>query len=474
MHTHLHAPLQYTDDRDQRTRQIQQAASYGADTIGWTEVQRPDQVSRIRLLPGYETWWPSGRPEVRPLNFAPISWRTDRFRLRGHERRKASDGLAGEFPDKHFTAVILEDLRTGEVVRRVQAHMVPGIQSLRDEPPAARAATIRAHANNVRVFRSLCLAGDRPVIGTTDANTTDLPDLLRSSGLLMTGVGPTHGNRAIDWAVSLGYRIAAKRAVRIGSSDHRGILLTAETVAPREEPDVDHFIPYSDWSRRPRGATRSSHPIGATDGITAHWEGPGMGDFPHADCAGKVRGIQAFHRDTRRWADIAYNAIVCPHGYVFEGRGAAVKSAANGSSGANDTHYAVCYLGGVGDGFTDEGKAGFLAAFDWLAREGGAGPERNGHKDHKATQCPGPDIYRWVSNLPPGASARPVTDEEFDMAGITEERFVELVAKGVREALSREQTNDKSVAGNIRDGAFLSAKELDIIATSVAAKIKES
>lgn len=239
MHTHLHAPLQYTDDRGHRARQIDAAAAHEADTIGWTEVQRPDQVSRIRLLPGYDTWWPSGRAEVRPLNYCPISWRTDRFRLRGHEHRKASDGLSGEFPDKHFTAVVLEDLETGEVVRRVQAHMVPGIQSLGDETPAVRRATVAAHASNVKVFRSLCLAGDRPTIGTCDANTTDFPAAVRNSGLLVTGVGATHGHRAIDWAVSLGYRITAKRAVRIGPSDHRGILLTATTTtAPEEAPSM--------------------------------------------------------------------------------------------------------------------------------------------------------------------------------------------------------------------------------------------
>lgn len=169
--------------------------------------------------------------------------------------------------------------------------------------------------------------------------------------------------------------------------------------------------PYSSWSRRPRGTTKATHPIGATLGVTLHWEGPHMGVFPHAKCGEKVRGIQAFHRDTRKWADIAYNAIVCPHGVVFEGRGPGVKSAANGGTQDNDDWYAVCYLGGERDGFTDDGKAGMVTAVDWLRRDGGAGPQVNGHRDHKATACPGPAIYEWLNehdwDPTPAKSPRP-------------------------------------------------------------------
>ncbi|MCR1785292.1 hypothetical protein KVF89_22320 [Nocardioides carbamazepini] len=157
-------------------------------------------------------------------------------------------------------------------------------------------------------------------------------------------------------------------------------------------------IPYAQWSSRPRGATRASHPIGATKGVTLHWEGPHMGVFPHGRCVDKVRSIQAFHRDTRGWADIAYNAIVCPHGVIYEGRGPGVKSAANGNTAANDDWYAVCYLGGERDGVSDAGKGGMIAAVGWLRRAGGAGQLVNGHRDHKATSCPGEDIYDWLTS----------------------------------------------------------------------------
>lgn len=191
------------------------------------------------------------------------------------------------------------------------------------------------------------------------------------------------------------------------------------------------FVSRSAWGATARGATPASHPIGSTLGITAHWEGPGMGGFPHRLCARKVQTIQRFHKYTRGWADIAYNAVVCPHGYVFEGRGPNVKSAANGWEQVNDDWYAVCYLGGTGDPFTDAGRDGFRQAFEWLATEGNAGPKRNGHRDHKATTCPGDAIYAWVHS--PDVNATPNREDWFDMATEQELRAIvrEEVERGV-------------------------------------------
>lgn len=205
------------------------------------------------------------------------------------------------------------------------------------------------------------------------------------------------------------------------------------------------LITRMEWGARPRGATMESHPIGSTLGITAHWEGPRMGSFPHTECDNHVRTIEAFHRDVRGWSDIAYNALVCPHGYVFEGRGAGVRSAANGYTQVNEDWYAVCYLGGVGDPFTDEAKQGFLDAFGWLERAGNAGPRRNGHRDHKPTDCPGDVIYAWVHSLPNGAGS---SDKDwFDMA--TKEELREVVKEELA-TLFRDETGDGVDIGRAR------------------------
>lgn len=140
-----------------------------------------------------------------------------------------------------------------------------------------------------------------------------------------------------------------------------------------------------------------------------------MGQFPHGDCAGKVRTIERFHAVTRGWSGIAYSAVVCPHGYVFEGRGTGVRSAANGTSaiGGNDHWYAVCYLSGQMDPFTDAAKAGVIDAVRWLRAKGGAGPAVNGHRDHHPTECPGSTIYRWLQTA--AFDAAPEQQEDPDM-----------------------------------------------------------
>lgn len=178
------------------------------------------------------------------------------------------------------------------------------------------------------------------------------------------------------------------------------------------------FVTKEQWgSTLGRQATPRTHPIGQTFGVTLHWEGPHMGSFPHSACDDKVRGIERFHEQNRGWADLAYNAVICPHGYVFEGRGINTQSAANGNSDDNDDWYAVCYLGGERDPFTDAAKVAFIEAVQWLRSEGNAGSRVNGHRDHKSTACPGDTIYRWLKTAnfsadptpPPKPAPAPVT-----------------------------------------------------------------
>src|SRR5690606_22187142 len=131
---------------------------------------------------------------------------------------------------------------------------------------------------------------------------------------------------------------------------------------------------------------------------TGHWEGPGLPDFPHASCASYVRGIQNYHMDKQEWADIAYTAVVCPHGYVFEGRWIGNRTGANGTNAGNSKAYAVCFLGGVGDEFTPLADRAMHDVMIHLRRHGRAGGGVNGHRDWKATQCPGDEIYRRVKS----------------------------------------------------------------------------
>lgn len=134
---------------------------------------------------------------------------------------------------------------------------------------------------------------------------------------------------------------------------------------------------------------------GELAGLAIHWsDGPGAED--HADCAEIVRGIQNFHMDTRRWNDIAYNHLVCRHGYVFEGRGYGIRSAAQGSAEGNSRYHAICYIGNGSTPFTSEGKRALQElVLDYQRRYPRAVLVRP-HSDFSPTTCPGNIIRAWI------------------------------------------------------------------------------
>lgn len=164
------------------------------------------------------------------------------------------------------------------------------------------------------------------------------------------------------------------------------------------------------WGARgPRGSSR----LRATDVTAGHWNGPaitigGQGVFGHDRCASLVRGIQSFHMNARGWFDIAYNFVVCQHGAVYVGRGINTRSAANGTNASNGASHAVMYLGGEGNEFTQAGRSGMKAAFDYIAKSTTAPAGGKGHRDIKATACPGDTIYHWIrSGMPLDGSTPP-------------------------------------------------------------------
>jgi LysM repeat protein len=150
-----------------------------------------------------------------------------------------------------------------------------------------------------------------------------------------------------------------------------------------------------EWGAR-SGADGASLPTSV--GITIHWEGPGLGSYAPEAVPALLRGIQNYHMDANSWRDIAYNFLVDRFGEVWEGRGWASRSAANGTSAANDSSIAVCYLGGVGDEFTDEAKEAIRALRSQHLSRGGM-PVLHAHRDHVATACPGDAITAWVRSL---------------------------------------------------------------------------
>lgn len=173
---------------------------------------------------------------------------------------------------------------------------------------------------------------------------------------------------------------------------------------------------------------------------TGHWNGPkvtigGKTTWDHAFCSSIVRNIQKYHMDFKGWNDIAYNFVVCPHGYVFEGRGINVWNGANGTNVGNQTSHAVMWMSGTGNPFTDGEKQGFIDAVDYIAQNSSA-PSGTaiGHRDHKSTECPGDDRYSWIIG---GMKFHSTAPQEDDMQFHSHEARVAFVERAYDRVVGR-------------------------------------
>lgn len=174
-------------------------------------------------------------------------------------------------------------------------------------------------------------------------------------------------------------------------------------------PAIAGFHTRADWrARAPRSFSRNITP--GRGGVTAHYGGGAQGLYgDHAPCLERAREWQRLHMDVRGWVDLAYTGLYCNHGFAFAGRGAGVRTAANGTNVGNQDWYAVTWLGGGDEVPTPEACAAAAWWIDQLRRHG-AGQAVNNHSDHKATQCAGNPIRHFIATgvlLPDGSQPAP-------------------------------------------------------------------
>lgn len=151
------------------------------------------------------------------------------------------------------------------------------------------------------------------------------------------------------------------------------------------------------WNAQPARSRPTILLASRIDTIVYHYTAAHADQTSHDRCPERVRGIQQFHQNTRGWADIAYNYLVCQHGYVYEGRGLEHKSAATGT--ANSHTIAVCFLGADKTGRDDITPAGRQALVDitrWIRERRPAARHLKGHRDFMPTTCPGDELYGYI------------------------------------------------------------------------------
>lgn len=160
------------------------------------------------------------------------------------------------------------------------------------------------------------------------------------------------------------------------------------------------FVSRSEWgATEPRSVSRDFTP--ENGGVIIHHVGGGSNMMHnHVDCVAQVRGIQDGHMNPtfpwqEKYDDIAYNYLVCQHGYAFIGRGLGVRSGANGSNDANQNYYAICGLMGSDDDPHPTLVRVIRELIGHVRIIDGAGKEIKGHQDVFDTECPG-NLYPLI------------------------------------------------------------------------------
>ena len=177
------------------------------------------------------------------------------------------------------------------------------------------------------------------------------------------------------------------------------------------------YVARSGWTRTPRPSGLAPFVGSELRGVAVHYTGAGRlgASCTAVQSAQRLETERIFHTGPepkgRGWKDIAYSFAVDQAGRVFELRGAAHRSAANGDEHVNRTHGAVLFLVGAQD-------VPSLAAIEafvqwrrsiWL-KAWPAATAVVGHGDLHATDCPGTALGALVR------SGRWQTPLEDDMA----------------------------------------------------------
>ena len=165
------------------------------------------------------------------------------------------------------------------------------------------------------------------------------------------------------------------------------------------------IVSRKDWGAKPPRTVTKRSPS-TLSGVAVHWFGIPSAAKSHDGCPALLRGVQNTHMKpgglgTEGGAnDIGYNHAVCPHGVAYELRGFGVQTGANGDSKSNREYAAVVYMAGTGDRLTDE-AAPVIAELIRMWQAKGAGPLVKPHRFFTGSECPGPDLLKWIELQPP-------------------------------------------------------------------------
>ena len=154
------------------------------------------------------------------------------------------------------------------------------------------------------------------------------------------------------------------------------------------------------WGARPANTRNLRRAAAPWTRITVHhsaMRAAGFGGAAGQPSASAIRRIQDSHMSSEGWGDIGYHFLVDPAGRLYQGRSLEWQGAHAG--GANNVgNIGICLLGDFESERPDPRALATLSNLLGTLRERHRIPRTaiKGHRDYKATACPGAHLAPWV------------------------------------------------------------------------------
>ena len=212
-------------------------------------------------------------------------------------------------------------------------------------------------------------------------------------------------------------------AIDPGTSTYDTTATSAPPAAPSAQPgpeagtfpNLPHVVTRSEWGVDLSLGDRCWNPrIGEAFKMVFVHHTAGSNDYTRAEAAAVVRGVYAYHTQSRGWCDIGYNFLVDRYGNLYVGRRGGMRLPVRGSH-AGDYNVNTTGIALMGK-FTSQPatrpmKHSLVQLIAW--RMGTAyhgayhGPRVHGkrfhrisgHSDAMSTTCPGDQVYAWLPTL---------------------------------------------------------------------------
>lgn len=160
------------------------------------------------------------------------------------------------------------------------------------------------------------------------------------------------------------------------------------------ETDVKlEFVSRAEWGAAP--IKSNSKAMGQVKRITLHHthEYPGMNKLSDVRV---IQSIARYHRKNLGWADIGYHFIIGRDGRVYEGRSSLYQGAHVG--GHNENNLGISMMGNFMKKLPTAKQLSSLKKLLALkfTEYNLSADELYGHRDFKATECPGEILYSWL------------------------------------------------------------------------------